>query len=125
MTEHENDGGDTARVTDTPEVEALRNARLDELLQTVEDVAVSAQLQRRIAEIPLRHPRAAKAFQWWPWSSVWKSAVVAVSICVLGALVGASDVAASVIDDPVPTSYAEDEGLALAFGVSSDEDTAP
>lgn len=99
------------------------DARLDHLLRTIEDVPVPAQLQRRIAEIPLRHPRTADAFQWWPWASVWKNATVALLICALGALAGASDVAASVIDEPVATT--DDGGLALAFGVSTDEDTTP
>jgi hypothetical protein len=103
----------------------LLDRHLDSLLQAIDDVPVSAQLQRRIAEIPLRHPRATEPTQWLSWISVWKSATVAVVICALGAWAGASDVAASVIDEPVTATYSDDDGLALAFGISADEDTTP
>jgi len=122
MTDQQNLRGGSER--DADDMDSLLDPRLDSLLQSIDDVPVSAQLQRRIAEIPLRHPRASEQVSWWPWMSVRKSATAALVICALGALVGASDVAASVIDEPTSTVYADD-GLALAFGISSDEDTTP
>lgn len=122
MTDPQNLRGSSER--DADDMDSLLDTRLDALLQSVDDVPVSAQLQRRIAEIPLRHPRASEPVFWWPWMSAWKSATAAFVICALGALVGASDVAASVIDEPTSTVDADD-GLALAFGISSDEDTTP
>lgn len=97
-------------------------------LHSIDDVQPSARLQRVVAEIPLRHPRAAAAPGAeirWPFASAWRTALAATLVCALGAIVGASNPE----DTTTTTLTSDDEGAELAFALSLDaernEETTP
>src|SRR5690348_1810668 len=46
-------------------------ARLDALLDAAPLAEVSSALSARVAELPLRHPRAERSAL-WPWPGVWR-----------------------------------------------------
>lgn len=91
-------------------------------LDSIDDVKPSAQLQRMVAEIPLRHPRPEPLNVWWPFTSGWKSMVAAALVCALGVIAGASSLEAQVTTATVST---EDNGVDLAFALSLDEELTP
>lgn len=85
----------------------------DDLNRLLADIAQStmiepsAALQRRIAEIPLRHPRTA-GFR-WGWARLWTWSLAGALAMSLGALNGWM-----VSDDVAEASYGQDEGDALS-----------
>lgn len=96
---------------------------LDSWLDSAQSVEPSAQLRRVVAEIPLRHPRAERLHALWPFGSLWKALSLALVVCTLGAVAGATSVEATDSDDDnllIATEYAD-----LAFASSLDEEFEP
>ena len=75
-----------------PEAAVLyRSARvLDGLLSEALSPEPSAQLVRRVAEIPIRHPRAAPERMWWPFGGVVRTMLAAAFTLGLGVVTGLS-----------------------------------
>lgn len=54
----------------------------------------SAELKRRVAQIPLTHPQQSYRW-WWPFQSRWQPATVMVAAAALGVVVGLATVGAT------------------------------
>ena len=124
-------GADLARFPDPERAPALallesdENARalladaeaLARTLNSLRDPEPSAALQRAVAEIPLRHPRP-PAIVSLPFRSVWRAALSAAFVVLLGALSGAWS---------METAPEEDwnDMASLAFVTELDQELAP
>jgi len=92
---------------------------LDAWLDGAPAVEPSAQLRRSIAEVPLRHPRAAELHTLWPFGNAWRAISMALVIGALGVIAGAGSV--DLTNDEVD-SHESDDDLALALAVDIDID---
>lgn len=103
----------------------MRDDDLDRILERVPDPEPSANLLRAVAEIPLRHPHGATV-DWrelLPFRSLWRVALSAALVTVLGVATGVLTAAPAAADDE-----GWDELAALTFGegfVAEDEETEP
>lgn len=62
-------------------------AKLDSLLDAAPLQELSPALRARVAELPLRHPRAERA-AFWPWPGVWRVVAAGALAGMLGVLGG-------------------------------------
>lgn len=92
---------------------------LDAWLDGAQEVEPSALLRRSIAEIPLRHPRAAELHTLWPFGNAWRAISMAIVICAFGVIAGAGSVDLTNDDDD---SHESGDDLALALAVDIDSD---
>ncbi|MDD9935403.1 MAG: hypothetical protein OXT09_17475 [Myxococcales bacterium] len=75
--------------SDAQAAELLQQARqLDDVLDSWESLPPSTELQRAVAEIPLRHPREAGAKLPWFLGAFWRTALSAATVVALGCAAG-------------------------------------
>ena len=72
-----------------PDDPELDPRQLDALLDLLEPAQPSVSLRRRVAEIPLRHPRPDSSDRWWPFRTLWRPFATLAATAALGVLVGA------------------------------------
>ena len=93
--------------------------RIDEGLDGMGNVVPSAALLRRVAEIPARHPRGARA---WPGGWLRNLVAAATAAAALGLVIGMTTPESTATDDAV-TDW--DELSTLALGVDVSEELIP
>jgi hypothetical protein len=102
---------------------------LDRMLDAADPVQPSAALRRAVAEIPLRHPRAASSRAWgWPAYVLRYALLAALASIAVGAWLGSqADVLPEVAlgDDTQTDDEAWDELALLAFADDLDAELAP
>jgi len=99
---------------DRSDDEMLSDAQLDGLLDRSPELAPSADLMRRVAQIPLAHDRTEGALDIWPFASLWRALVSASLAVSLGALSGMLVVPQEMLEDGDPVSmFDEDDGWEL------------
>jgi len=96
---------------------------IDAWLQTLESPVPSAHLQRTVAEIPLRHPRATET--WWPLGSLWRTFAAGVLVCTFGALAGSVDLDATSSQTSGANVAYDASSIDLAFGWSTEDEVSP
>jgi hypothetical protein len=103
--------GDPAWLTEQREVDAW--------LDRAENIAPTADLLRKVAEIPVRHPASTR---WSPWRYLRSILVVGTAAATLGLVVGVTTPEPSTTDE---IAADEDDLSTLAFGVDLSEDLLP
>jgi hypothetical protein len=80
-----------ALLTESQEARGLleQAQRVASLLDELPAMRASGDLQRRLAEIPLRHPRESEAWV-WPFETLWRPLLGLALAAVFGVLVGSA-----------------------------------
>ena len=95
----------------------------DLLLEARLELAPSPQLQRRVAEIPLRHPRRQPAAMLWPFGGALRTLMAGAFTLALGLATGLSTLELAPTDEQGETeSWEEFESLALGPELYASED---
>lgn len=93
----------------------LSDAQLDDLLDASPEHAASADLMRRVAQIPIEHPRGSAELAIWPFASVWRALSSAVLAASLGALSGVMVIPEQAVTSDLGdlTTLTDDDGWEL------------
>jgi hypothetical protein len=111
-------------VAASPEARAVLDAEapVDRLLDSLENVEPSAELVRRVREIPLRHDRAGALSLTWPFGRLRNVLTIALAAAAAGVFAGLA------VPDTVPGTDAEatwDELSDVPLGGEIDEEPMP